>query len=252
MLDGANILSVVADAQFEIPRLAQVYDALEGRRADLEAYAAMAGELGARRVADVACGTGTFACLLASKGITVIGLDPAAASLEVARGKAGADLVEWIHGDASMLPRLGVDLVTMTGNAAQVFLTDEEWAAALEAVHAALRPGGRLVFESRDPQDRAWVTWNRENSYTRSIIPEVGAVEYWVEVTDLTETLVSFRSTYVFETDGATFESDSTLRFRSPEELTRDLMANGLVVTDVRGAPDRPGRELVLIAQSLG
>src|SRR5690606_35551919 len=56
-------------------------------------------------------------------------VDPAAASLEVARTKPGADRVRWIHGYETDLPRLSVDLATMTGNVAQVFLTDEEWDA---------------------------------------------------------------------------------------------------------------------------
>ena len=37
----------------------------------------------------------------------------------------------------------------MTGNVAQVFLTDEDWAQALQAIGAALRPRGYLVFETR-------------------------------------------------------------------------------------------------------
>jgi len=37
-----------------------------------------------------------------------------------------------------------VDLATMTGNVAQVFLTDEEWGSVLQSAHAALRPGGQF------------------------------------------------------------------------------------------------------------
>jgi hypothetical protein len=42
--------------------------------------------------------------------------------------------------------------------------------------------------------------------------------------------------------------SDSTLRFRSHDELTHSLLAAGLVADEVRDAPDRPGREFVFIA----
>ncbi|MBA3279296.1 MAG: class I SAM-dependent methyltransferase, partial [Geodermatophilaceae bacterium] len=53
----------MADNIFEHPRLVAIYDALDPDRSDLDAYAAIADELGARSVLDVGCGTGTFALL---------------------------------------------------------------------------------------------------------------------------------------------------------------------------------------------
>jgi 2-polyprenyl-3-methyl-5-hydroxy-6-metoxy-1,4-benzoquinol methylase len=50
----------VADAIFEEPRLAEIYDELDPDRSDLDAYAAMAAEFGAESVLDVGCGTGTL------------------------------------------------------------------------------------------------------------------------------------------------------------------------------------------------
>jgi 2-polyprenyl-3-methyl-5-hydroxy-6-metoxy-1,4-benzoquinol methylase len=64
----------VADPHFEISRLAQIYDLHDPDRSDLEVYSALVDELGAARVLDVGCGTGTFACTLASRGIDVAGL----------------------------------------------------------------------------------------------------------------------------------------------------------------------------------
>jgi hypothetical protein len=66
------------------------------------------------------------------------------------------------------------DLVTMTGNVAQVFVTGQEWAAALQAARQALRPGGRAVFESRDPAKKAWLEWNRDLTGRRVVIPSIG------------------------------------------------------------------------------
>ena len=83
----------MVDALFAEPRLDAVYDALDPDRRDLDAYLAIAEELGATRVVDVGCGTGTFACLLAARGESLVGVDPAAASLEIARRKPGADAV---------------------------------------------------------------------------------------------------------------------------------------------------------------
>lgn len=241
----------MADAHFEIPRLAEIYDALDPDRSDLYVYRSVAQVLDARAVLDVGCGTGTFACMLADEGIRVIGLDPATASLDVARKKPGAGRVTWVHGDVGALQGLEieVDLVTMTGNVAQVFVGDDEWSKTLAACRGALRPGGHLVFESRVPEDEAWRRWTPDATYERTTLQDAGTVEYWVEVTEAREGVVSFRSTYVFESDGATYESDSTLRFRSRDELTASLEARGLEVAEVRDAPDRPGREYVFFAR---
>ena len=239
----------MADAIFEESRLAEIYDELDPDRSDLDAYAAMAGEFGAESVLDVGCGTGTLACLLAGRGMEVIAVDPAAACLEVARRKPGADDVRWVYGDVTDLPPLRVDLVTMTANVAQVFVTGQEWAETLAAVHGALRPGGRLVFESRDPARKAWLEWNRDHTYRRVAIPGAGPVETWIDLTDVQGSLVSFRTSFVFGRDGAMLTSDSTLRFRSRRELTGSLAAAGLTVEEIRDAPDRPGREFVYIAR---
>jgi hypothetical protein len=52
---------------------------------------------------------------------------------------------------------------------------------------------------------------------------------------------VSVRGTYAFGADGAVIVSDSTLRFRSRDELESSLVSQGYRVLDVRQAPDRPG-----------
>jgi SAM-dependent methyltransferase len=154
----------VADAIFAHPRLAPLYDAFDGPRDDLPAYVGIADELGAHRVLDAGCGTGSLAILLAR---TVIGADPAAASLGVARSKDASSAVTWVHTDAAGVraagaglaagvSAAGADLAVMTGNVAQVFLTDEDWAQAPQAIGAALRPRGYLVFETRRPARRAW------------------------------------------------------------------------------------------------
>lgn len=229
-------------------RLAQVYDALDPDRRDLEAYVAMVDEFAASSLLDIGCGTGTLACLLARQGIAVAGVDPAEASVDVARRKPGAEAVRWFVGEVGDLPPLDVDLVTMTANVAQVFVQDREWGTALAAAQAALAPGGRLVFETRDPHRRAWRDWTRGQTYRRVDIPGVGLVEHWIELTDLAPPLVSFRATFVFESDGAVLTSDSTLRFRDRDEVVESLLAAHFVVEDVRDAPDRPGRELVFVA----
>jgi SAM-dependent methyltransferase len=238
----------VPDEHYENPRLAAIYDALDPDRSDLEVYAAIVEELGARRVLDVGCGTGTFALLLADGGLEVVGVDPALASLDVARDKPGAERVRWIHGDATELPPLDVDLATMTGNVAQAIVDPRDWRRTLRGVHEALRPGGYLVFETRDPAYEAWRGWNRADTHFIVDIEGVGAVESWGELTAVRLPLVTFRGTTVFP-DGEVLTSDSTLRFRTRAEVEADLTAHGFTVDDVRDAPDRPGREFVFVAR---
>jgi SAM-dependent methyltransferase len=239
------------DAIFAEPRLADIYDFFDSDRSDLDAYLAVADELGALSVLDLGCGTGTLACLLAERGKVVTGLDPAAASIDVAQRKPHSERVRWLVGFASSLPPLQVDLVTMTGNVAQVFLSDEDWISTLGSLHSALSPGGHLVFEVRDPAKQAWLEWTHERSYMRLVIPGIGPVQTWEDLTDVQLPFVSFRWTVVFEADGATLTSNSTLRFRPREEITASLEATGFAVEHVRDAPDRPGREFVFVARRI-
>lgn len=209
-------------------------------------------ELGAKSVLDVGCGTGCFACQLSELGFDVTGVDPAEASLDLARAKPHAHGVRWILGDVTALPDMKVDVAVMTGSVAQVFLTEDEWETTLAAIHRVLSLRGHLVFEVRDPAKKAWLDWTREQTFNRIDVPGIGEVEGWCEVTDETEERVSFRWTYVFGADGQTITSDSTLRFRSRDAIERSLRKCGFVVGELREAPDRPGKEFVFIAGRRG
>jgi SAM-dependent methyltransferase len=236
------------DAIFEHPRLVSIYDALDADRRDLGAYAAMVDEFTPKAVIDLGCGTGLLARRLARSGIAVTGVDPAAGSLAYAQTRPGAARVRWILGDASALPTKAADLVLMTGNAAQAITDPADWDNLLRHTRTALRPGGRFVFETRDPSRRDWERWTRAESLRRVEIDEAGWVETWAELTAVDLPLISFRHTWVFEADGAVLTSESTLRFRDRAEVEGDLRRHGYVVEEVRDAPDRPGLEFVFIA----
>ena len=68
------------------------------------------------RVADVGCGTGRLTVALAASGHAVVGIDPAAASLDPARVRAGGKAVRCIHGTATSLPPSAFDCVVMTAH----------------------------------------------------------------------------------------------------------------------------------------
>lgn len=243
------------DASFSHPRLARVYDPLDPDRSDLDAYVALVQALGATTVLDVGCGTGTLACRLAGLGVHVLGVDPAAASVDVARGKPDADRVEWVVGTAPDLAgepaqRRRFDLATMTANVAQVFLTDEDWHATLTAVRTCLRPGGHLAFETRDPADRGWERWTKELTHQVVDVPAQGPVEDWVEVTAVDGELVTFESPTVFHADGERIDSVSTLRFRGQDALRASLERAGFSAIEVRELPYAPGRGWLVLGRA--
>ena len=237
------------DAIFADPRLALIYDQIDGERTDLDHYDALLADLGAQLVLDVGCGTGEFAGRLARRGVEVVGVDPAQASLDIARSKPWADGVTWILADSTELPSIVVDAVTMTGNVAQVFVDDLTWHTTLDAVRVVLPVDGHLIFETRDPAFRGWQEWTREESM--SITDTLaGRVEYWVELTEVALPLVSFRQTYRFLDTDDVITSDSTLRFRERDELVAALELHGFAVDDIRDAPDRPRREFVFVCRA--
>ena len=127
----------------------------------------MVDEFRPKAVFDLGCGTGLLARRLARPGIAVTGVDPAAGSLEYAQTRPGALHVHWMLGDASALPTNAADLVLMTGNAAQAVVDRVDWDNTLRRTRKALRPGGRFVFEARNPSRRAWERWTRAESLRR-------------------------------------------------------------------------------------
>ena len=237
------------DPHFADPRLARLYDQFDADRSDLDHYVALVDELGGHRVLDVGCGTGVLALMLADRGMQVTGVDPAAASLEVARAKPGSERVTWVEAVAAHLQVTeDVDVVVMTGNVAQVFLEDEEWAAVLRRAAAVLGTGGHLIFETRDPGRRAWETWTPEQTGQRIEDVVEGVVEAWQQVTDVNTPFVTFDNHFRFA-DGTQACSTSTLRFRNRDEIEQSIEDAWLDLVDVREAPDRPGRELVFVAR---
>ncbi|RXJ74063.1 SAM-dependent methyltransferase [Veronia nyctiphanis] len=242
--------NIKTDNEFSQQRLAELYDFVDGSRDDLDPYIYLSKAFDAKSILDIGCGTGSLLCKLAKdKKLNLYGVDPALASLNVAKKKPLSRYVTWIHGDTSNTKTLSVDLALMTGNVAQVFLTNDAWLSTLRDIHDVLNPGGRLVFETRRPQSRAWEAWNKEDSYSQQHIPGVGIVEKWVELTDVSLPFVSFRWFYHFRSDDSIHVSDSTIIFRDKEDIESTLLESGFNIIDILQAPDRPGKEFVFIAE---
>lgn len=222
--------------EFSDPRLVAIYDTVNsyelGTQPDFCRELAL--EIDAQTIADVGCGTGLITCELARLGYRMIGVDPSAPMLEIARNKPFADRVRWLHGDASLLGEAAADLAIMTGHVAQFFLTDDEWNANLVALHRALRPGGVLAFESRNPEARAWERWTRGD--IRSIHdPEAGRIDTKTVFVEKDDDIVRFFNHYFFAATGDLAASHGQLRFRRVDALTASLVATGFTVDHVYG-----------------
>lgn len=117
---------------------------LRWRGAMLDLLAPRRGET----IADVGCGTGSFAILLKTlhPEVMVVAIDPDAQALDIARDKArrGGVEIDWRQGFAeAMLPQ-GADAVTSSLVFHQVPLAGKR--SGMVAMYNALKPGGRLVL----------------------------------------------------------------------------------------------------------
>jgi SAM-dependent methyltransferase len=240
--------------EFTDPRQVAIYDAVNayepGTQPDF--YLGVAEEIGAETVIDLGCGTGIITLEFARTGYRTIGVDPSPVMLQAATHKPGADGVQWIEGDAGRLGTPGADLAFMSGHVAQFILTDGEWLEALARVHEALRAGGYLAFESRDPRAREWQHWTGRKRIIRD--SPYGELESWTEVTRLHGDVVYAVGHRRLMRSNEDLISPFALRFRSEELLRQSLTASGFSVEKVFGdwdkRPSAPGeRELIVVAK---
>jgi SAM-dependent methyltransferase len=229
----------VLDDPYRDADLVGLYDIDNPGGEDHVYFRALADEFDARSIVDLGCGTGLLTRSLARRGRTVMGVDPSRTMLDHARRQAGSELVTWLHGDASALAPTGtVDLVLCTGNAV-MHVSPEELPSTLTAVAAALRPGGIVSFESRNPAFREWERWTPEATYGERVT-SVGRLREWLDVTDVREDRVVFDAHNVFP-DGEDRVYTNVLFFRSAQQFQRELEVAGFTdiawTGDWRGGP---------------
>jgi SAM-dependent methyltransferase len=224
------------DHLFADHELAALYDPMCVGRRDFDFYLPLV--MAAPSVLDVGCGTGELLIKARAAGHSgrLAGLDPAAGMLAVARREASID---WTLGDlATARFAAPFDLVVMTGHAFQVLLGDEEIAAALAAIRAVLAPGGRFVFETRNPLRREWETWTPDTVGTVAA-PDGTVVRMHRTVDAVEDGRVAFHHTFTSDAWPAPRVSRSTLRFLSIEELAAALARAGLRIAAQYGDWDR-------------
>lgn len=243
-------------AEFTDPRLVAVYDALNPYEPGTqpEFYLRLAEELGARSVIDVGCGTGLVTKEFVDRGYAVTALEPSPQMIAVARRRVGERAAAWLEGDTALLPPGEADLAFLSGHVAQFFLTDGSWREALAHLRHALRTGGVLAFETRNPAAREWETWTSANR-RMTADPRAGAIETWTEVDGVDRGLVSCTLHYRFLETGEELTAGGALRFRTLDELSTSLGESGFSIERSFGAWDlRPvsddAPEFILVARA--
>ncbi|MEU6813342.1 class I SAM-dependent methyltransferase [Streptomyces sp. NPDC046860] len=194
----------------------------------------------ARSVLDIGCGTGQLLRRARAEGHPgrLTGLDPAAAMLVQAR--RGTPDIEWVLGDTrSGRWKREFALAVMTGHAFQQLVRDEDIRQCLDAVREALTEDGRFVFETRNPEARAWERWTPDRVHTITG-PDGTEIRVSHEVTHgPANGVVGFTETYACDTWPAPAVGRNALRFLTTAELDRFLADAGLHVLARHGDWDR-------------
>ncbi len=230
MNEGFGLAHDTAEDRLYADRhLAQFYDLDNGWGADLDYCLDLARD--ARSVLDLGCGTGSFLSRLPA-GRTAVGVDPAAAMLEIARRRSGGDRVTWIEADARALHLdRRFELIVLTGHAFQVFLTDADQCAVLQTIARHLAPTGRFLFDSRNPLAEGWRRWTPQESKRTLQHARLGPVEAWNDVThDANSGIVTYETHYRAASTGQSYAAASRIRFTPRERLAVLLDEAGLTV----------------------
>jgi SAM-dependent methyltransferase len=203
-------------------------------------------------VLDLACGHGRHSVALAQRGFAVTGVDLSAELLTVARHAAkvaGVD-VHWIEADMREPLPGSFDAAISMDTSFGYFAREEDDEAVLDAVHKALRPGGRLLLDvlARDAhleqdQPRFW----RELAGGELLLLDrhFDAATSRLRIDAL-----------MVDPDGSRHDQVFDIRLYTQTELRRMLGRAGFNVRQVwggyNGAPPGPRRSRLLILSERG
>ncbi len=225
-------MSMGADRNYSDADVAALYDILNPWAASDDRYLALA--MAAPSVLDVGCGTGALLRRARADGHTgrLVGVDPDRAVLEVARRTPE---IEWVESAAAAMTwDREFDLAVMMSHAFQFLITDGDLRASLTAIRRALLPGGRFVFETRNPAARAWEEWAAGDSI-EVVDPAGRPVRVSYDVLSVDGDVVTLTET-TSDSGGTALRVDqASLRFLGEHDLTTFLTEAGLVVDDQQG-----------------
>lgn len=223
------------DHHYDNPRLARLYDMDSPWSPDRDFYLSLAGKP-PWQILDLGCGTGLLCDAYAAKGHKVTGVDPARSMLDVAREKPHGRNIEWIESSAQdYRADKRFDLIIMTGHAFQVLLAPEDIGATFNGMKRHIKPGGLIVFETRNPQ----IDWAEKWNYEMALDTPAGVVHESRKLLSFDGQQMTFELRYRFAEEELV--SASTIRFWSKQEIEGQLLNAGLyadtILGDWSGAP---------------
>jgi len=134
-----------------------------------------------KRVAELACGTGTLAIALSQKGYQVVGVDRSEAMLRVARDKARqADApVTFLQQDIRRLNlKSPMDLATCFFDSMNYLLSYGDLVKTICGVQRSLHPGGLFIFDMNTPSGLASHWDAHDGSRDLGDVAIIGSSEY--------------------------------------------------------------------------
>lgn len=214
-------------SEYEDSYVVAIYDENNPDGDDHDFFRRLATETHAQSIVDLGCGTGILTVTLVGPGRSVVGIDPAPAMIQYASQRPGGYSVQWLLGTSALIPPQSADLVVMSGNVAMHIIGDD-WHQVLEDIARGLKPGGRLAFETRNPQARAWDEWSRDQQ-TRDTAMGRLQERIMIEPPDR-QGIVTMRSHREFLESGYITDTVQELHFRSYEQVVQALNQADLTI----------------------
>ena len=238
----------------------ELYDAENSGLDELPLLLSLA-EASGGPILDLACGTGHPTLPLAEAGFEVVGVDRSGPMIAFAREKArarGLSVTFHVQDCRHLELPLTARMATMTGNAFQEFLTNEDQDALLRSVHSHLASRAPFVFGTRMP--------------SAANLERPPGEQPWKTVTDSTGRVIDVSVIWSYDPaiqvqdytfierigDGTTVAEEKRsygrLRYTGPLEMERLLAAHGFDVEVMHGGWDRSAltagsREIVVVAR---
>lgn len=184
---------------------------------------------------DVCCGTGLVTIPLTRNLSHVVGIDFSRSMIDFAKYKSSSisDIVFYEMDASDFNLETVFDLIAMTGNAFQAFISDVDFSLMLKNIKSHMHADSLFVFDSRLPCPQHFETTNGYEHWSSYISPTGENVEVYgldSRHPQLINTMLHHvRREYE---NGEQYNSYIELKYRSFDEIVKCLERNGLQLVE--------------------